>query len=347
VTNALSRVALGCYPLGGGYGQLSDAEAKRTIDAAIERGWTFFDTAEAYLESEERLGRLLGNRRDQVFLATKVFPCEPYTAANLRSAVEGSLRRLRTDHIDLYQLHGPENWVVPFDPTPLTEIGDTLARFRDEGKIGHIGVCNFSVDVLQPLDDSVGLFSMQDLYNLLDPGAEEDLPNLPSVSRKLRYAHEHDVRFIAYSPLARGLLTDGLAREREFPPDDERHYLPRYQRGIYEHFADTASILSAWAADHGRSLRQLAVAWCLHNPSVTSVLVGAKTAEQVEQISGAESWALSEADVAFVAKTVGDLPAVAREALVTVWDHVSEEALIRLLERRHAQPESVAKEARS
>jgi aryl-alcohol dehydrogenase-like predicted oxidoreductase len=331
----MSRIALGCYPLGGGYGQVSMRQAEATIATAIDCGWTFFDTAEAYLDSEERLGNLLGKRRDQVFLATKVFPCEPYSAVNLRAALEGSLRRLRTDRIDLYQLHGPEDWVLPDAATPLEEVAGTLRDLRDEGKIRYIGACNLTADDVATLDSIAGLFAVQDLYNILDPGVDHDLPHLPSVSKKLSYAAEHDVRFIAYSPLARGLLSDGLPATREFPSDDERHYLPRYQPDSYPHFAALAATLAAWAHDHGRTLRELAVAWCLHNPTVSSVLVGAKTPDQVMQIAGAQSWRLSAQDVEFVAAAVATLPPSAAQALVTVWDHFSADAHNRLRQRRH------------
>jgi aryl-alcohol dehydrogenase-like predicted oxidoreductase len=123
----MSRLALGCYPLGGGYGAVPDDQARATVDAALDCGWTFLDTAEVYLASEERLGRILEGRRDRVFLATKAYPCESYSHDHLAAALEGSLRRLRTDRVDLYQLHGPEDWVAPYGPTPLEEVAEASA----------------------------------------------------------------------------------------------------------------------------------------------------------------------------------------------------------------------------
>jgi aryl-alcohol dehydrogenase-like predicted oxidoreductase len=343
----MSRLALGCYPLGGGYGSVSEDQARETVAAALDAGWTFLDTAETYLDSEERLGRILGNRRDAVFLATKVFPCEPYSAENLVAAAEAALRRLNTDRIDLLQLHGPEDWVIDDPPTPVDEIAEALDGLRKSGKALRFGACNVSVDFVAELHERVGLFSLQDLYGILDAGVDEDLPNMPSVSRKLDYAEDHGVRFLAYSPLARGLLSDDLARDRKFPLDDERHYLPRYQPGVYEHFADLAATLSAWAHEQGRTLRQLAVAWCLRNPVVASVLIGAKSPAQIAQIAGADGWVLTSDDMEFVAGAVAAMPRAAREALVTVWDHFSPASLDRLRERRHdvavaggADPES-------
>ena len=109
------------------------------------------DTAEAYLDSEDRLGRFLEGRRDRVFLATKAFPCDSYSYEHLCAALEGSLRRLRTDRIDLYQLHGREDWVYPYGPTQLEEVADSLNRLRSSGKAVHVGVSNFPVEMLDEL----------------------------------------------------------------------------------------------------------------------------------------------------------------------------------------------------
>ena len=204
----LSRIGLGCYALGGGYGNVTEPDAEATVDAAIACGWTLVDTAESYLDSEYRLGRILKSRRDDVFLATKVFPCEPYNEHNIVTAAEASLRRLQTDRIDLYQLHGPEDWVRPY-ATPLDEVAGALNRLVHEGKILRVGACNFPVAVLEELSKHVRLFSLQDLYGPLDPGADQDLPNIPSVTKKLQFAADHGIAFLAYSPLARGLLRRG------------------------------------------------------------------------------------------------------------------------------------------
>jgi len=335
----MSRIGLGCYPLGGGYGRVSQEQAEATVTAAIECGWTFLDTAETYLNSEERLGKILKGKREKVFLATKAFPCEPYTPFNLRSALEASLRRLQTDHVDLYQLHGPENWVLPDASTPMEEVATGLAALRDEGKLTHVGLCNFDVRQVAELDSLLGVFSLQDLYSVIDPGVDEDLPNQPSISKKLEYTKQHDVRFIAYSPLARGLLSDDISATRTFPEDDERHYFQRYQPGTYEHFVTLATTLSVWAKERGHTLRQLAVAWCLHNPAVSSVLVGAKAPEQVHQIAGAERWILTNEDMSLIAQVVDALPEHAKAALVTTFDHFSSHDLNqRLCARRHSAP---------
>ena len=154
-----------------------------------------------------------------MFLATKVFPCEPYNERNIVTAAEASLRRLQTDRIDLYQLHGPEDWVRPY-ATPLDEVAGALNRLVDEGKILRVGACNFPVAVLEELSNHVHLFSLQDLYGPLDPGADQDLPNIPSVTKKLQFAADHEIRFLPIALLPEDLLSADPPTRRTFPPED-------------------------------------------------------------------------------------------------------------------------------
>jgi aryl-alcohol dehydrogenase-like predicted oxidoreductase len=334
-----SRLGLGCYPLGGGYGIVDDESARRTVDAALDAGWDFLDTAETYLESEERLGAILEGRRDRVFLATKAFPSEAYTYANLATAVDSSLRRLRTDRIDLYQLHGPQDWVMAFDGAlPYEEVADALGRLRDSGKVLNVGVCNLPRDVLATIHERVGLYSTQNLYSLIDRGAEGDPLHLPVEREIIPFARDHGMRFISFSPLSRGLLADGLTAPRTFGPEDERHFLPRYAPDIFPDYVALANRLEAWARDHGHSLVQLAVAWTLSTPGVTNTLVGAKRPEQVRAVVGADGWRLSDTDRAELDAIVATLPAKAREARMIVWDHFPPSALEGLRRRRHGEP---------
>jgi aryl-alcohol dehydrogenase-like predicted oxidoreductase len=334
-----SRLGLGCYPLGGGYGTVDDDAARRTVDAALDAGWDFVDTAETYLASEERLGTLLDGRRDRVFLATKAFPSEPYTHANLSAAVDSSLRRLRTDRIDLYQLHGPQDWVTAFDDAPTyEEVADTLGRLRDSGKVLNVGVCNLPRDVLAIIHERVGLYSTQNLFSMLDRGAEGDPLHLPVQREIIPFAREQGLRFIAFSPLSRGLLADGLTAPRAFGPEDERHFLPRYAPDVYPDYVALANRLEGWARDHGRTLVQLAVAWTLSVPGVTNTLVGAKRPEQVRAIVGADAWHLTADELAELDAIVATLPERAREAKMIVWDHFPASALEGLRRRRHGDP---------
>lgn len=331
---AMSRLALGGYPLGGGYGALDLRRAQLTVDAALEAGWTFIDTAEAYLDSEEKLGQILKDRRNRVFIATKVFPSEAYSYENLRAALEGSLRRLRTDRIDLYQLHGPENWLQPFGPTPPEKLAESLTLLRESGKALQIGVCNLPLAFLTELATRTEIFSTQNLLSLIDRGDGPDELHLPVEAEILPYVREHGVAFIAYSPLSRGLLADDLDAGRTFGIDDERHFLPRYQPEIYPHYVELSRRLSGWAHDHGRTLTQLAIAWTLNVPGVASTLIGAKSAAQIAAVAGADQWTLGPSELCEVDDIIGTLPLRAREAKMVVWDHFGSDALDRLRRRR-------------
>ena len=332
----MSRLGLGGYPLGGGYGNVSLDQARATVDAALDRGFTFVDTAETYLDSEERLGAILKGRRDRVFLATKAFPSEPYSLDNLRAALDGSLRRLQTDRVDLYQLHGPETWLMDFDRTPPEELADCLTQLRESGKALRIGVCNLPVPELDALASRTQLFSTQNLYSLIDRGDEPDRLHLAVESEVIPYAAEHAIAFIAYSPLSRGLLVGGQDPNRQFPPDDERHYLPRYKSPAFEHYVALADRLHEWALERGRTLTQLAIAWTLQNPAVVSTLIGAKSPEQIDAVAGADEWALTEAELAEIDELLAQLPQVAKDAKMVVWDHFDVSAIDRLIERRYA-----------
>jgi aryl-alcohol dehydrogenase-like predicted oxidoreductase len=329
-----SPIALGGYPLGGGYGDVSEDDARRTVDAALDLGWTFVDTAESYLQSEVRLGRILDGRRDRVFLATKVFPCETFTAANLHRAIRASLRRLKTDRLDLYQVHGPEDWVVRWRETPWDEIGAALADLVRSGLTLRIGVCNLTVPQMAALSAHVPIFSTQNLYSLIDRGDQPDELHLPVEAETLPYAIAHDMAFLAYSPLSRGLLSDNLDPGRTFGKDDERYFLPRYQPDVYPLYVELAHRLQAWAAAYGHSLTQLAVAWALSKSGVSSVLVGAKTPGQVMALGAADGWRLTPAQTAEVEGIVAGLPAVAKRARMVVWDHFPPEVLASMAQRR-------------
>ena len=333
----MSRLALGCYPIGGGYGSISDDQARATVDTALACGWTLFDTAEVYLASEERLGRILQGRRDRVFLATKAYPCESYSYEHLAAALEGSLCRLRTDRVDLYQLHGPEDWALPLDPTPLDELADTLDRLRRSGKALHIGVCNLQGEVLEALAARIEIFSTQNLCSLIDRDDDRDAP-LPLVGEVIPYAKRHGIAVLAYSPLARGLLADNLDPQRTFRPDDERHSLRRFQPGAYEHYVALQRRLSEWAADHGCTLAALAVAWTLHHDGVASTLIGAKTPEHVRALAGVSQLTLGTQELAELEGLVALLPAEAKQARTIGQSPSSDDWLAEIRRRRYASP---------
>ena len=150
------------------------------------------------------------------------------------------------------------------------------------------------------------------------------------------YAASHGIAFLAYSPLSRGLLVGNQSPERTFTPDDERHYLPRYKKGAFEHYVALADRLQGWATDHGRTLVQLAIAWTLQNPAVASTIIGAKNPEQVQAVAGADEWVLTEHDMAEIDEIVASLPRIAKDAKMVVWDHFDPSVVDALRQRRYA-----------
>jgi aryl-alcohol dehydrogenase-like predicted oxidoreductase len=330
----LSRIGLGLYPFGGGYGPVELDDVARTLDAALEHGWTFLDTAEVYGDSEVVTGQLLRGRREEHALATKAFPCEPYTADALRAAAEGSLRRLGTDYLDLYQLHGPEDWLVD-QATPVEEVAAGLEQLRTSGLVRHVGVCNFTAARLEEINSRTEIFSIQNLYGMLDRTSSSDQFQFGVEEEILAYTASAGVRFIAYSPLGRGLLAEGKDPGRVFDPRDERHYLPRFQPDVYPAYVALANTLAEWARARGHTLPELAVAWVLRLDAVDSVLLGAKTVEQVEAIAGARDWRLDAGEIAELEQLLDTLPAHAREAQASVFEHIPPERLEDLRRRRY------------
>jgi aryl-alcohol dehydrogenase-like predicted oxidoreductase len=279
-----------------GLGMAADA-VPPVVDAAIEQGINFFDTSDSYGDSEERLGRALGRRREQVLIATKfgsrVRGQKGTGGAKpeyVRSAVEASLRRLGTDRIDLYQIHQPD---------PETPIGDTLgalAELAEAGKVREIGCSNFSAKQLREAQDTAGggprFASVQNHYNLLNRADEAEV--IPT-------CRELGIAYLPYFPLASGLLT-GKYKRGEKPPEGTRMRLwgDRAAGVLTDQAFDKVESLNTWAGDHGHSLLDLAVAWLAANPTVASVIAGATRADQVVANAAGAGWSLTPSEVAEV-----------------------------------------------
>ncbi len=291
----VSVVGLGCNNFGG---RIDEAATKRVVDAALDAGITLFDTADVYggTLSEEFLGRSLGSRRDDALIATKFgapIDGERPGGANapyIRRAIEDSLRRLGTDRIDLYQLHFPDA-ATPFDET----LG-TLDELVREGKVLEIGGSNLSAEQIDETariaaDRGLARFqSVQNEYSVLRRGPER--------FGVLDACERNGLGFIPYFPLASGVLT-GKYHRNEAPPGGTRLAgMPAERRDdvLTDKVFDRVEALDAYAKDHGHTLLELAFAWLLARPTVTSAIAGATKPEQVHANAAAASWTLTDDD---------------------------------------------------
>jgi aryl-alcohol dehydrogenase-like predicted oxidoreductase len=296
----VSVVGLGCNNFGGRVGE----DATRTVvDAALDAGITFLDTADNYgnTRSEEFLGRILRGRRDRVVLATKFGGMRAdlgreggASPSYIQEAVEASLRRLQTDRIDLYQLHTPDR---------DTPIGDTLAALDElvrAGKVREIGCSNFDAPLLDAADaapaaGAAHFVSVQNELSLLEPADAEDA---------LLAAQRLGLAYIPYFPLANGLLT-GKFRRGEPPPPGTRvagWSADRTERILTDETFDRIDALTSFAEARGRSLLELAFGWLLSVRPVASVIAGATSSAQVRANAEAGTLRLSESDLSELAR---------------------------------------------
>jgi aryl-alcohol dehydrogenase-like predicted oxidoreductase len=296
-----SVIGLGCN----NFGMRIDADAsKAVVDAALDAGITLFDTADIYggTLSEEYLGRALGAHRDEVLIATKfgvrIDDDHPGGAAPayVASACEASLKRLGTDRIDLYQLHFPDN------ATPHEDTLGALDELKRAGKVREIGCSNFTAEMLEASaavskERKIARYvSVQNEYSLLRRGPERD--GVLDACGKL------DLAFIPYFPLASGMLT-GKYQRNQPPPEGTRlanSPAERQEQAFAEKNFDRVEALTAWAADHGHSLLELAFAWLLARPVVGSVIAGATKPEQARANAAAAGWQLGDADMSAISE---------------------------------------------
>jgi aryl-alcohol dehydrogenase-like predicted oxidoreductase len=289
----VSIVGLGCNNFGS---RIDEDRTREVVDAALDAGITLFDTADIYggTRSEEFLGRILEGRRDVVVLATKFgMTRAPHvaggaSAAYVRASVEGSLTRLRTDRIDLYQLHEPR------PETPIAETLGALDQLVREGKVREIGCSNFSAAQLREAAEAASgtrFVCVQNELSLLDRG---------DVDEGLAEAARQGLAYLPYYPLANGLLT-GKYRRDEPPPAGSRLDFWYDEEERAEAMAppvfDRIDALAAFAEERGHTLLELAFAWLLAQRPVSSVIAGATTADQVRANVAAGVWELSPADV--------------------------------------------------
>ena len=294
----VSVVGLGCNNFGM---RIDQDQTQGVVDAAIDAGITLFDTADVYggTQSEVFLGKALGKRRHDIILATKFgMPVgqDPKKRGGSRkwimTAVEDSLRRLRTDHIDLYQHHQPDA------DTPVDETLRALDDLVTQGKVRYLGNSNYSGWQIADADwiaaGQARFVSAQNLYSLLERDVEREV--LP--------ACEHfGLGFLPFFPLASGLLT-GKYKRGVAPPEGTRlaAWGARGEAAMSDANFDKVEALEAWAAERGHTLLELAFAWLLGHEVVSSVIAGATSVEQVRTNAATAGWRLTPEEVAEVSK---------------------------------------------
>lgn len=296
----ITTLGLGTFALGGegwpaAWGPQDDDASIATIHRALELGVNWIDTAAVYGfgHAEEIVARALKGRSERPFIFTKCSrrPTADgkilgnLKAASIREEVEDSLRRLRVDVIDLYQIHWP-------NPDEDIEEGwTTLAELKAEGKVRHIGVSNFNVSQLERAYKIAPVSSLQPPYSLLRRDIEKDV---------LDFCLQHNIGVIVYSPMASGLLTGkwNVQRVQNLPDTDWRKRSGDYQEPrLYRNLA-LAKLLQTIGHEHGRSAGEVAIAWTLRHPAVTAAIVGGRHPGQVDEIIGAGDFRLSEQEIA-------------------------------------------------
>ncbi|CAA9310977.1 MAG: Oxidoreductase [uncultured Gemmatimonadetes bacterium] len=287
----VSEVGLGCN----NFGMRIDAvQTERVVGAALDAGINFFDTAEQYArgQSEEFLGRALALRRSEAIVATKFGhpasgPESGGRPENVRKALEGSLRRLGTDYIDLYQMHRPDPNV------PIAETLGALDELVKAGKLREIGSSNFAPGQIRQAAEAVPegaarFVSVQNDYSLLRRQPE---------SGALTECERRGVAFIPYFPLANGLLTGKYRKGQPVPEGTRIASMPPQNPLLTAQNLDLVERLVAFSESRGHTLLELAFSWLLSRPTVASVIAGATKPEQVHANASAANWTLSDADL--------------------------------------------------
>lgn len=281
-------LTMGCWQAGKSqWTDVTDENSVAALRAAADAGINFFDTAEGYGDghSEEIVAQALEGRRDNVLIATKVSPHNLF-ADKIAESCDNSLRRLKTDRIDLYQIHWPAgSWGGP--QIPIEETMSALNKLKEQGKIRAIGVSNFNGEQIEEALQYGRIDSLQPPYSLLFRPFEANGTFATCI--------RHDIGIIAYSPLAQGLLTGKFNKDNR--PDDNRSGNALFNGDTYERALAAVEGLKPISAKYGKDTGQLSLQWLLAQPGVTSVIVGARTPEQVQGNVGAAGFEIALDDL--------------------------------------------------
>lgn len=306
----ITPIGLGAWAMGGGgwdsaWGPQDDQESIKTIQRAVELGINWIDTAAIYGlgHSEEVVGKALKGLDERPYIFTKCSLVwdnkgeisNSLKAESIRREVEASLRRLDIDVIDLYQIHWP-------NPDSEVEEGwSTLAKLKREGKVRAIGVSNFNVQQIERAQKIAPVETLQPPYSLLQRDIEKEI---------LPYCSEHDIGVIVYSPMASGLLSGAMTRERveRMPEDDWRKRSAEFQEPRLKRNLALSNLLTEIGYPHDVPAGVVAIAWTLRDPAVTAAIVGARHPNQIENLLPAAELRLSDLEVQQIEKFLQENP---------------------------------------
>jgi aryl-alcohol dehydrogenase-like predicted oxidoreductase len=300
----ITPIGIGAWAMGGGdwafaWGEQDDQDSINAIRAGVDAGMNWIDTAMVYGHghSEQVVGRAIAGLSNKPYVFTKCSRKRGEDGAlygnlkvdSIRAECEQSLRNLNVDVIDLYQIH----WPIPEED--IEEGWETLAQLKAEGKVRHIGVSNFNVEQMKRIQSIAPITSLQPPYSLIRREIEAE--TLPFVA-------EHNIGVIVYSPMASGLLSGKMTKERveNFPDNDWRKRRDFFQEPQLSRNLALADKLKELGARHGRTAGEAAIAWTLRRPEVTGAIVGVRTPEQVPGIIGAGEFRLSQEEIAEIAQ---------------------------------------------
>jgi len=298
----LTTIGLGTYAIGGpqwrwGWGPQDDSESIAALRRGLDLGINWIDVAPAYGlgHAEEVVGQAIAGRRNEVIIATKCGLAwdedgerpDVYgllKAESVRAECEASLKRLNADVIDLYHIH----W--PHDEEHLEEAWSTIADLIREGKVRYAGVSNFSMEQIKRVQAIEPVASLQPPYSMLERGVEEEI---------LGYCAANEIGVVAYGPMQNGLLTGKYTKERiaGLPDTDWRKGSPHFSQPAIGVTLALLEDLLPIAERNGKTLPQLAIAWVLRRPEVTSAIVGSRRPSQIEGTATAGDWVLSAEDI--------------------------------------------------
>jgi aryl-alcohol dehydrogenase-like predicted oxidoreductase len=301
----VSRIGLGTWAIGGWmWGGTDEDESIRTIRSALDHGINLIDTAPVYGfgRSEEIVGKALADRglRNRTVLATKVGldwrgsqPLRDGSPRRIFKEIEASLKRLRTDVIDIYQVHWP-------DPaTPIEDTAAAMGTLYKQGKIRAIGVSNFSPEQMTRFSKIAPIHTVQPPYNLFERGIEQDV---------LPHSWWQGISTLTYGSICRGLLSGRMNAQTKFGRDDLRRTDPKFQQPRYGQYLDAVDRLDRFARDNfGKQVIHLALRWVLDKAGVTAALWGARRPDQLDPIGEVTGWQLSRKDREQIVRIVEDV----------------------------------------